>query len=231
MSSGKRLADHGHPAVVARAAELTLGKTLPLEVLGSVFLFVRDEIRFGFPPRWDEVKASEVLDHGLGYCNTKATLFVALCRAAGLSARVHFGLIDIEIMRGVLPAFAFAFMPRAGGHSWVEVLIDGAWRPVDSYIDDASFYTAARERLRTSGRRLGYSVSYLDGRSSCELNFGDQGFVHMGAVVADHGVWDDPADYFATERYARLSPLLLKGYPLLAALANRKIAAIRARAA
>jgi hypothetical protein len=231
MGSGNRLADHQHPGITAKAAELTSGRRLPLDVLESIFRFVRDGIRFGFPPKWDEVTASEVLGYGVGYCTTKATLFVALCRAAGLSARVHFGLIDIGIMRGILPAFAFPFMPRAGGHAWVEVLVDGAWRPVDSYIDDARFYAAARERLRASGRRFGFSVAYLDGRSSCELNFGEQGFVHMGAVVEDHGAWDDPADYFASERYVRMNALQRMSYPLLARLANRKVAAIRAGAA
>jgi transglutaminase-like putative cysteine protease len=49
-----------------------------LEKIESIFYFVRDGIKFGFPPKFDEVKASQVIDYGLGYCNTKATLFLAL---------------------------------------------------------------------------------------------------------------------------------------------------------
>jgi hypothetical protein len=40
------------------------------------------------------------------------------------------------------------------------------------------------------------------GPTSCEFNFGEKGFVHMGAVVEDHGAWDDFADYVASPAYA-----------------------------
>lgn len=227
MNPVTRLSDSDHPAVVDKAAELTNGKISPLEKLESLFTFVRDGIRFGFPPRWDEVKASEVLSYGLGYCNTKATLYVALCHAAGLTARVHFGLIDIRLMRGILPGFAFPLMPKTGGHSWTEVQLDGQWKPIDSYINDRTFYEKALQRLKNSGRALGYSVSRIDGKSSCEFNFGEQGYVHMGAVVEDHGVWEDSADYFASSKYPRMSAFQLKLYPMLAWFANRNITAIR----
>ena len=36
------------------------------------------------------MRASEVLRAKVGYCNTKATLFIALLRAAGVPARQHF---------------------------------------------------------------------------------------------------------------------------------------------
>jgi transglutaminase-like putative cysteine protease len=107
VKSKNHLADFDHPLVEKKAAELTLGKETSLEKLESIFCFVRDEIRFGFTPRWDEVKASQVMGYGLGYCNTKATLFQALSRASGIPVRVHFGLIDIGIMRGILPSCAF----------------------------------------------------------------------------------------------------------------------------
>jgi hypothetical protein len=228
MATAARLADLDHPEVARTADELTRGRATALAKLESIFLFVRDRISFGFPPRWDEVTASETLGHGVGYCTTKATLFRALCGAAGVPCRVHFGLIDIRIMRGILPFFAFPFMPKAGGHSWVDVQLDGKWKPLDSYINDVAFYARARRRLEESGRSVGYSVSFIGGRSSCELNFGEQGFVHMGAVVADHGVWDDPAEYFAGSAYPRMGGARRLVYPALAHIANRTIARIRA---
>ncbi len=227
MSPVIHLSDSDHPAVAGKAAELTNGKTSPLEKLEVLFSFVRDGIRFGFPPHWDEVKASEVLSYGLGYCNTKATLLVALCRAAGLTARMHFGLVDMRLMRGILPAFALPLMLKTGGHSWTEVQLDGQWKPIDSYIDDRTFYEKALQRLKNSGRALSYSVSRLDGKTSCEFNFGELGFVHMGAVVEDHGVWEDAAEYFATSQYPRMSAFQMKLYPMLAWFANRNITAIR----
>jgi hypothetical protein len=224
------LSDFDHPIVQKKAAELTLGKQTSLDKLESIFNFVRDGIRFGFSPKWDEVKASEVMGFGLGYCNTKATLFLALTRAAGLDARIHFGLIDIRIMRGILPSFAFPFMPKVGGHSWVEVQLDGQWKPIDSYINDQPFYERALKRLKASGGALGFSVSFKDGRSSCEFNFGEKGFVHMGAVVEDHGVWEDSAEYFASNKYLRWNAIQSMLYPVLASLSNHNVERIRQEA-
>lgn len=227
MGSRWPLADGDHPAIRAKARELTDGRRERRDQLEGLFHFVRDGVRFGFPPRWDAVRASETLEYGIGYCTTKATLFLALCHAAGIVARVHTGLISLEIMRGVFPAFAFRFLPEAGGHAWLEVELDGAWRPLDGYINDRPFYAGALARLEASGRATGFSLSRAQGPTSCAFNFGEMGFVHMGAVVDDHGAWDDVADYLASPLYRRMSRLQRLAYPSLAWMANRTIERIR----
>jgi len=224
------LSDADHPSIQDKAAGLTAARESTRDKLESIFQFVRDEIKFGFTPKWDAVKASEVLTYGVGYCNTKATLFVALCRAAGISARVHCALIDIDIMRGVFPSVAFPFLPKVGGHSWSEVQIEGKWQPIDSYINDKAFYEGARRRLEASERPFAYSVSFVDGKSSCEFNFGEEGFVHMGAVVKDHGPWEDFSRYMASDTYASMNSLQLTFYPMIAKLTNRNIEGIRREA-
>ena len=231
MTTINYLSDFDHPLIQKKSAELTLAQQTPLAKLEKIFCFVRDDIKFGFPPKWDEVKASQVIEYGLGYCNTKATLFLALSKAAGIPARVHFGLIDTGIMRGILPSFVFPFMPKVGGHSWVEVQLEGQWRPIDSYIDDHVLYEKALNRLKATKRVLGYSISLIGGKSSCEFNFGEKGFVHMSAVVEDHGVWEDAAEYFASDKYPRWNAFQSTSYPLLAILGNRNIQQIRAGSA
>ena len=224
------LADSDDQLLVETAAELVHGKDGTLATLEALFLFVRDRILFGFPPRWkewDKVRASQVIEAGYGYCNTKATLLVALCRAVGIPARVHYGLIDADLMRGIFPPFVFPFMPKAGSHSWTEVDVDGEWRPIDSYINDEPLFRAARIRLNESGRELGYSLACVAGKCSCEFNFGEKGFVHMGAVVEDHGTWEDPSEYFASEKYLIFNALSRRCYPLLAMLSNKNIRQLR----
>jgi transglutaminase-like putative cysteine protease len=223
MSTPTIFSDVEHPAVQAKADELTRDKTSHLEAVESLFNFVQNGIRFGFPPTWDEVKASETLLYKVGYCNTKATLFAALCKAAGIPARIHTGLINLDIMHGVMPAFVFPFMPPAGGHSWTEIQIDGTWKPVDSYINDRRYYEEALKRLKRSGKKTGFSISEAQGPSSCDFNFGEKGFMHMGAVVEDHGVWQDFAEYMSSEKYVRMNRMQMSLLPLLIRMTNRNI--------
>jgi len=198
-----------------------------MDQLEAIFDFVRDEIIFGFPPKWDQVKASETLEYQVGYCNTKATLFHALCWSAGIRSRVHAALIDVNIMRGIFPGFAFPFVPKTVGHSWTEIKIDGEWKPIDSYINDEIFYQKAKKRLLKSQRVTGYSISEARGASSCEFNFGEKGFMQMGAVIEDHGPWEDYSVYMASDKYPAMNSLLLTLYPLIATYCNRTVAGIR----
>jgi hypothetical protein len=233
MEDHQNLADSEHPLVAGTAEELVDGRASDLEKLELLFLYVRDQIRFGFPSRfsdWDKVRASQVIQSGFGYCNTKATLMVALCRASGIAARVHYSLINAQIMRGIFPGFSFPFLPESGPHSWTEVEIEGVWKPIDSYINDQALFTGARRRLEESGRTLGFSLACIDGKCSSEFNFGEKGFVHMGAVVEDLGVWEDASQFFWTEQYRTFSALQQFLYPIMASLSNRNIKKLRAQA-
>lgn len=227
MEYEKLLSDFRHPIVEAKAAELAKQETAQLEKLESVFYYVRDEIKFGFPSKWDRVRASETIGYGVGYCNTKATLFLALCKALEIPVRVHCGLINFQIMRGILPSFAFMFLPKTGSHSWIELQIGGEWKQMDSYINDKLFYEKALGKLQSDRQSLGFSICTVDGKSSCEFNFGEKGFAQMGAVVEDHGVWDDASEYFATDKYSSMNSFQLMAYPMLARLANRNVKKIR----
>ena len=227
MDTRKWLSDYYHPAVGKKAEDLADGLDTRLEQVESIFLFMRDDIRFGFPSKWDVVKASEVLEDGRGYCTPKATLFLALCKALEIPARIHCGLISIEIMRGIFPSYVFPFLPETGSTSWIDVEIDGEWMPIDSFINDKDFYEGALKRYVQSGKPIAYSISQTDGKSSCDFNFGEKGFVHMGAVIKDHGAWDDFADYMQSDKYTQMNRLQLMTFPMVAALSNRTIEKIR----
>jgi hypothetical protein len=96
MNAVGMLSDYDHPMVQSTASQLTSSNMSQIEKLEAIFHFVRDKIKFGFPPKWDEVKASETLQYKVGTCNTKATLFVALCKVADIPARIHAALTLIR---------------------------------------------------------------------------------------------------------------------------------------
>lgn len=227
MIVSEKLSDYKHPSIQQKAQQITANQVSMMNKLDQIFLFVRDEILFGFPPKWDAVKASEMLVYKRGYCNTKATLMVALCKAVDIPARIHTGLANVKIMEGIFPAFVYLFLPAAGGHSWVEVKLEDDWQPVDSYINDKAFYTQALKKLEKSGKTTAFSISHAKGCSSCEFNFGEKGFVHMGAVQEDHGVWDDFSDYMSSDKYISMNSLQALLFPTIVRMSNRRINKIR----
>jgi hypothetical protein len=70
-----------------------------------------------------------------------------------------------------------------------------------SYINDEDYYRAARSALKKKRWDTGYSFSCPDGECSCEFNVDQEVFVQIGAVVVDHGVWNDLGDYYAADQY------------------------------
>lgn len=222
------LTDSDHP-LVRDTAERSIGdEKSPRGKLEQLFYFVRDEVRFGFPQDGDLVKASETIRLGMGQCNTKGALLVALCRVVGLPARMHFSLIKKEIQRGLFTGIGYALMPQLISHSWVEVEVDGEWRRIDSFINDIAFYRAGRKALEEKGWDTGYSISCVGGESSADFNIDEEKFVQMDAVVTDHGVWNEPTDYYRTDKYKNMpSSFKMSLYRLTIRRINGRVARMR----
>ena len=89
--------DWRHPAVSAKAAELAAGGGSAADVARRCFEFVRDGIRHSWDHRLDPVtcRASEVLQHGTGYCYAKSHLLAALLRANGIPAGLCYQRLSI----------------------------------------------------------------------------------------------------------------------------------------
>ena len=226
----QRLADHDHPLVRDTAARLTAGETTRRGKLRRLFFYVRDDIRFGFPEEGDFVKASDTIRLGLGQCNTKAALLLALCRASDIRAQIHFSLISKKIQKGFFTGIAYWLLPSHISHSWIEVEIDGRWRRIDTFINDLPLFKAARAALRRSGEQTGFSVALKDGDASAELDLDNEAFQQMAAVTDDHGLWEDPADYYESPLYRnRPEALRLWLYRMMIGGINRQIEHLRAQ--
>ena len=68
------------------------------EMAMKIHDFVRDEIKFGICSEFYNMKASQVLERKVGFCNTKATLFCAMLRNAKIPCRIHFYNINKKIL-------------------------------------------------------------------------------------------------------------------------------------
>ena len=79
-----------HPSVTKKAKELAGNSQNPTEISRLCFGFVRDEIKHSYDYQMNPVtlKASEVLEHGTGYCYAKIHLLAALLRANSIPAGI-----------------------------------------------------------------------------------------------------------------------------------------------
>lgn len=121
------MVDSDHPAVIAFAREHARGADARERAV-ALFYAVRDGFRYD-PYRIDlsvhGMKASSVLANGYGWCVPKAALLAAVCRAAGIAARVGFADVrnhmTTERLRQSMGSDLFVW------HGYTDVWLDGAW--------------------------------------------------------------------------------------------------------
>lgn len=202
-----RLLDLDHPTL----RELVAARgwaTLPLRArIGAVYDFVRDEIGFGYNAD-DDRPASAVLADGLGQCNTKSTLLMALLRAVGVRCRLHGGTVHKRLQKGVVPAVTYALAPDEILHTWVEVEWEGRWTALEGVILDGAYLDGVRAaHPGTSGAFLGYAVGTERLEAPAVAWKGEDTFVQATGLARDHGVFTDP-DAFYAEHGTNLGPVL-----------------------
>ena len=188
--------DSDHPAVGSAVFKAIGDAVDDVQRAVRIHDFVRDKVKFGWASAFYDQPASRVLKSGVGFCNTKSTLFVAMLRAADIPARQHFVNINTEIIA--------EFFTPAGDyvdHSYSEVFLDNRWISVDSYIVDLPLFDAARERLKDENKQLGYGIHrngtpHWDGRSNAFAQFVDDGSF-SGLTTRDHGSYADVGEFYA----------------------------------
>jgi hypothetical protein len=131
--------------------------------------------------RLRSMTAPQVIDAGAGDATAKATLLVAMLRAAGVPARMRWVLLRGEILRGLVPGrMQQAMRPL------VEAWLDGRWIRTDTYIFDAGYMAAARQRLRDERRAWGYGI-------------------HVNGAM----VWDACTDAFVSAHPTEADPMVV----------------------
>lgn len=185
------LADWGHPEILDKVKSFSIGCYTPREYFHSLHEFVRDEIFYGFNVNGHMTKASEVLAEGIGFSTTKTTLLLAMCKAAGIPARVRFGRAHSALLRGFAD-----WLPPTLPHCHLEVQLEGMWRQVDSYIVDRPLTVAALRKLKAENHSMGYGLALENAPFSMETCLDGQGFLQKGGVIEELGVFDDPVQFF-----------------------------------
>ncbi|MDB2705441.1 transglutaminase family protein [Pseudomonadota bacterium] len=89
--------DWDNPDILARAKMLAEDTSTSEEITRACFEFVRDEIKHSWDYKLNPVtyKASDVLNHGTGYCYAKSHLLAALLRANTIPAGLCYQRLTI----------------------------------------------------------------------------------------------------------------------------------------
>ena len=145
--------DSDHPDVIARARELTRDCGSEREKLARIYGFVR-EMPYDILASFRDLaqgkrRASDVLRAGHAFCMGKASTFVALCRAAGIPARVGFQQLDCPdkpfMSEEVRRLWGDRTLPW---HSLGEARLGGRWLKLDATIDSATAIAKGRPYAR-----------------------------------------------------------------------------------
>jgi transglutaminase-like putative cysteine protease len=144
--------------------------------------------------------AREVMDAGGGDATDRSTLLVALLRRCRIPARIRFVELNGEILRGLTSRIATVPRPV------VEIWLHSRWVRTDTYIFDAGYVAAARQRLKDHDWEWGYGI-HRNGQSI--WNGTDDAFLggytteQDPLVVRTLGVYHDTLQFITTDLFRR----------------------------
>lgn len=104
----------------------------------AIYDYVQNEILLGYN-KYDNLTATQVLSDGIGQCNTKATLLMALLRAAGVPCRLHGAKVTKCFQRGLMPKIMAKSAPPHIIHTWAEVFYNGEFLSLEGVITDKAY--------------------------------------------------------------------------------------------
>ena len=126
----------GDPRIIAKAKEV-VGTRKSMDAALALYDYVTNSGYYDWSGKVGAVDAVSTLDTMVGVCENFANLYVALCRAAGLPAKV----VNGSDVRGV-------------GHSWAEVFVNSMWIIVDPTFGlTGNYQNGVKSRTETQNYR------------------------------------------------------------------------------
>jgi len=172
--------DSDSKSVREKAQELARGLEGDIEKSKTLFYFVRDKIKYNvYVPKYpaETFRASETLSRGHGYCVQKAVLLVALARAVGIPARLHFA----TIRNNLVPPKLYEIMKTNifPWHGFTELYLQEKWVKATPTFD-----------LKMC-QKHGIIPVEFDGQNDARFNrYNQEGKLHIEYLM-DRGLFDE----------------------------------------
>ena len=210
--------DSDHAGVRAKAAAAVGSVSDPVEQARVLYRAVRDEIRYD--PYIDYTdpetyRASSVLAKGHGYCVGKASLYVALCRAVGIPARL--GLADVKNHLATPRLLEIVGTDVFAYHGYVEIM------PGTSWVKATPTFNVSL------CQKLGVPPLEFSGESDALLQPFDAKGREFMSYIAQHGTFFDVPAKFLIGEMMRLYPKLCQPGGLRGDMEEEGAQALRAR--
>lgn len=193
----------------------------------SAYNFVRDDIAFGYNID-DRIPASQVLDDGIGQCNTKGILLMAFLRALDIPCRMHGFTIYKALQKGAMRGIYYRLAPKEILHSWVEVFYNGHWLNLEGFILDMEYLGRLQKKFSGhEGSFCGYGVATDDFQNPQVSWNGNDTYIQKEGIAKDFGVFNSPDEFFLKHGQT-LSPIKRFSYQkLVRHLMNKNVSMIR----
>jgi len=198
------LLDLGDAKLRLRARALTQLAKNDREKALAIYGFVK-RVPFAKPFKFKLRTPRQVLDAGRGDALDKIGLLIALLRVVDIPARIRFMQLPGEMLRGLISHMSLAARPVA------EIHIGGKWVATDTYIFDAAYMAAARQRLAEEGWECGYGI-HRDGASI--WNGVNDAFL-VGNAIAEknlargpEGLFEDPEQFAHSDAFKAVHPVV-----------------------
>ena len=174
------------------------------KVACEIYNFCKDEILFGYNSKADDIPASSVLKEGIGHCNTKTTLLMALLRVAKIPCRLHAFTIHKALQKGAMTPFVYFMAPKEIIHTWAEAWVDESWLALEGIILDRDYLNAIQERFSPCANHehpfLGYAVATKSLNSPSVEWTGNSTFIQREGIARELGTYKSPDDFYSEHK-------------------------------
>ncbi len=166
------------------------------EKIGAIYCYVQNDILLGYN-KYDNLTATQVIADGIGQCNTKATLLMALLRAVGIPCRLHGTKVTKVFQRSLMPEIMAKLAPPLIVHTWAEVYYNGSWLSLEGVITDKAYISGLQKMFPCfKGKFFDYAVAVED-FGNLQIDWkGKNTAVQRQAVAEDLGVFDTPDEFY-----------------------------------
>ncbi len=166
------------------------------ERISQIYLYVRDEILFGYNER-DEIPASQVLADGHGQCNTKSTLLMALLRAVDIPCRFHGFTIYKALQKGAFTGIWYRLLPKNVVHSWVEIHYHDTWYNMEGVILDKPYLKGLQNQFANCATNFCGYGAYTQDLMDPQIDWNESDtYIQELGINQDFGLFDSPDDFY-----------------------------------